>query len=147
MTYTWTKQLSIGNRIIDSTHKEALGIINNIVRSIAARDVAALLEAFELLENGLRAYFVVEKNIAQAVNFDFNQHELAHLHLLNKLHCVKDELTDKSGLWSDDEVENYSHSLWNCLIQHIKKDSQPLKIVLDTHFYDFNPDCGGGATM
>lgn len=136
---TWTKQLSIGNRILDSEHKKLHGIINQIVCSVVARNVAALSEAFELLESCLYDYFAAEENIAQAIDFDFTQHKLAHQHLLNEFHRIKGKLMAKNGMWSDEEGRNYAHSLMNCLIQHITKDGKPLRIVLDTCLYDFNP--------
>lgn len=139
MKCTWTKQLSTGNRILDSEHKKLHGIISQIVCTIATRNVAALSEEFDQLENCLCDYFVVEGNIAQAIGFNFTQHKLAHQHLLDEFQRMRDELTAKNGMWSDDEGENYAHSLMNCLIQHIKKDGKPLKIVLDTCLYDFNP--------
>lgn len=137
--FAWTKQLSIGNRTLDSEHRKLHGIINKIARSIVARDVAALSEAFDLLENCLCAYFVVEENIAQAIHLDFAQHKLAHQCLLNEFQRIRDELTVKNGRWSDDEGGKYAHFLMNYLIQHIRKDGRPLKIVLDTCLYDFNP--------
>ncbi|MDO8292518.1 MAG: hemerythrin family protein [Gallionella sp.] len=136
---TWTKQLSIGNRILDSEHKKLHGIINQIDCSVVARNVAALSEAFELLESCLYDYFAVEENIAQAIGFDFTQHKLAHQHLLNEFQRIKGKLTAKNGMWPDEEGENYAHSLMNCLIQHITQDGKPLRIVLDTCLYDFNP--------
>lgn len=137
--FVWTKQLSIGNRTLDSEHKKLHNVIIRIAYTIVAKDVAALLETFDLLENCLSVYFVVEENIAQAVNFDFAQHKLAHQHLLHEFQRIKNELTVKNGKWSDDEGKNYAHLLMYHLIQHIKKDGWPLKIVLDTYLYDFNP--------
>lgn len=137
--FVWTKQLSIGNRTLDSEHKKLHNIISRIAYYIVARDVVALSEAFDLLENCLCAYFVVEENIARAVNFDFAQHKLAHQHLLHEFQRIRDELTVKNGRWSDDEGESYVYSVLDHLIQHIKKDGRPLKIVLDTCLYDFNP--------
>jgi hemerythrin-like metal-binding protein len=137
--FVWTKQLSIGNRILDSEHKNLHDIVNKIACSILARDVAALSEAFNLLENRLCGYFVVEENIAQAVNFDFVQHKSMHQNLLNEFKRIRVELTVKNGRWSDDEGGHYAHFLMDYLIQHIKRDGRPLKIVLDTCLYDFNP--------
>lgn len=135
----YSKELSIGNRILDSEHKKMHGMIDRIACSIAARDIAALSEALELLEDCLCAYFAVEENIAQSINLDFTQHKLAHQHLLNEFQRIKGKLTAKNGMWSDDEGEGYAHSLMNYLIGHIKEDSGQLKIVLDTCLYDFNP--------
>src|SRR5574340_548530 len=122
--FVWTKQLSIGNRTLDSEHKKLHNVIIRIAYTIVAKDVAALLETFDLLENCLSVYFVVEENIAQAVNFDFAQHKLAHQHLLHEFQRIRNELTVKNGSWSDDEGKNYAHLLMYYLIQHIKKDGR-----------------------
>ena len=143
----FSKELSVGNRILDSEHKKLHGTINEIARSIAAKDNTALLAAFELLENALRAYFVIEENIAQAVDFDFTQHRLAHQGLLNKFQRIKVELIAKNGMSSKFDDECYIDSLRNCLIRHIKVDDKPLKIVLETYFYDFKPDSVVGTPV
>ena len=137
--FIWTKQLSVGNRVLDSEHKKLHGIIDKIASSVVARNVAALPELFELLEDCLCAYFSVEENIARAVNLDFTRHQLAHQRLLDELQRVKEELTAKNGMWSDEEGGDYAYSLMDYLIQHIKEDGRPLKIVLDACLYDFNP--------
>lgn len=139
-----SKELSVGNRILDSEHKNLHNIINVIIGLIIARDVAALLGAFELLENCLRAYFVVEENIAQAINVDFTQHGMAHQGLLNKFQCTKDELMAKNCMLSKDEEGCCIHFLRSCLIHHIKVDTKPFTIVLNTCLYDFKPNCAGG---
>ncbi|MDO8465163.1 MAG: hemerythrin domain-containing protein [Gallionella sp.] len=139
MKMACTKQLSVGNRIIDSAHKEVFGMIDRIAHSIMARDIAALPEAFDLLENCLCVYFSVEENIAQAAHFDFTKHRLAHQNLLNEFQRMKNWLMEKNGAWSRFEEEGCIDSLKNCLVRHIKEDEEPLKIVLNTHFYDFNP--------
>ena len=137
MMSLWRKQLSVGNRILDSEHKNLLGIIKEVSRSIVARDAAASVRGFEQLEDCLCAYFAVEERIAQAVGFDFIQHRLAHRHLLDEAQRVRNELTAGNCMCPGDG--NYARRLMDCLIQHIKEDSRPLKIVLDTHLYDFNP--------
>lgn len=137
--FVWTKQLSVGNRILDSNHKNLLGIIQEISRSIAAGDVAASARGLEQLENCLYAYFAVEEYIAKAINFDFTQHKRAHQSLLNELRCIKGELTAEKGLRSDGDEANYARILMDYLMHHIKEESRPLKIVLDTHYYDLNP--------
>lgn len=147
MTFAWSKELSVGNRIIDSKHKKLHDIINGVIRSIVAKDAAALLETFELLENCLCAYFVVEENIAQALDFNFTQHKLAHQCLLNEFRRIQDELTTKNGVWSKYEEKVYIDSLRHCLIRHIKEDDKPFKAVLDTHLYDFKHSCTGGDSV
>lgn len=133
----FSKELSVGNRILDSEHKKLHNVINGITHSITAKDIAAISEAFDLLENCLGACFAVEENIAQAVGFDFTEHSATHQDLSNEFQRIKNWLMEKNGLWSKFEEKGCIDSLKNCLIRHIKEDGKPLKIVLETHFYDF----------
>lgn len=135
----FSRDMSVGNRILDSEHKKLHDIINEITNSIAAGNVAALSAAFELLENGLCAYFVVEEGIAQALDFDFNQHKLAHQNLLQKFLYAKDGLMANNGGWSKSEKKDYIVYLRGCLVRHIKEDDKPFKIALSAQFYDFKP--------
>lgn len=127
---------SVGNKLIDSEHKKLRNIINGIASIIAAGKLTALSEKFELLEHSLCAYFVIEETIAQALNFDFKQHKLAHQYLLNSFKRIKDELMAKNGMWSKFEEEGYIYSLIVYLDRHIKVDSNSFKVVLDTQPYN-----------
>lgn len=121
---------SVGNRILDSERMNLYDIIDGIDSLIVARDVAALSEAFELLEDRLRVYFVVEENIAQMASFDFTQRRLAHQRLLNEFQRIKNGLMAKNGIWTKFEKEGYVNSLKKCLIRHIAEDGKPLEAVL-----------------
>lgn len=136
----FSKEFSVGNRILDSEHKKLHDIINTIAASIKARDVVALSAGFELLENCLHAYFVAEENIAQAVGFDFNQHRVAHQDLMYKFQSLKNELTAKNLVFSEHEEASYIHTLCRHLKLHVLLESAPLELVLSTHFYDLKPD-------
>lgn len=133
----WTGELSVGNRLIDSEHKKLHDAINRVKHLVAAKNVAALAEAFEQLESGLRACFDVEERLARAVNFDFTQHRLAHQHMLSEMRHIRGGL--EAGNCTCPGGEDYVRCLMDCLIRHIKEDGRSLKVVLDTHLYDFNP--------
>ena len=139
MDILWMKQMSVGNRIIDSAHKELLGMVNRIGHMIRVKDCSDISEEFKLLEDRLCAYFAVEENIAQAVKFSFTQHKLAHQSLLNQIQCTRDDLAAMNGIWSDGEKEMRCYFLVNCLVQHFDEESAQMKVVLDTHFYDLKP--------
>lgn len=135
----WTSELSVGNRVLDTKHKNLHGIIREMAHLVVARDVADLPVVFDLLENCWRGCFTIEENIARAVGFDFAQHRQAHQQLLEEFRRMKGELISRNGRWTDDEGKGYASSMMHCLTRHIKEDSRQLKIVLDTHLYDFNP--------
>ena len=140
MITIWTNHLSVGNKIIDSAHEDILNLINRVDRLLEARDGAALTETFELLENCLCVYFEVEEKIAQAINFDFTQHKITHQRLLDDFQRRKNILAAKNGIWSDVEGKAFTIYLAKSFVQHINSEGKPMKIVLDTHYYDFQPD-------
>jgi hemerythrin-like metal-binding protein len=139
MDFSYTKQLSIGNKIIDSAHEKILNMVNRIEYLIKVRDCHALSERFNLLEDYLSDYFLIEEGIAQAINFPFTQHDVAHQYLLNKVQQTKNELVANNGMWSDTTAKHYSKLLRDCLSKHIKVESKPIKIMLVNRFYDFRP--------
>jgi len=139
MDFSYTKQMSIGNRIIDSAHEKILDMINRIEHLIKECDCHALSETFNLLEEHLSDYFLVEEGIAQAINFPFTEHDIAHQHLLNKVQQSKNDLVASNGMWSNTTAKHHSNLLRDCLSTHIKVESEPIKLMLVTRFYDFKP--------
>jgi hemerythrin-like metal-binding protein len=139
MDFSYRKRLSIGNRVIDTAHEKILHMVNRIEYLIEVRDCHALSETFNLLEDYLSDYFLAEEGIAQAINFPFTQHDVAHQYLLNKVQQTKNELAANDGMWSDTTAKHYSKLLRDCLSKHIKVESKPIKIMLVNRFYDFSP--------
>lgn len=140
MRLRWTKQLSVGNAVIDSEHKNLISIANNVRRAIRARDSSILLQELEHLEDWLYVHFANEGKIAQAVNFDFSQHKLAQQCWLNELWFLRDELVGKNSLWSDDEIEYCSLFLSDWMIDgHIISLDMQMKPVLQAYDYNLLP--------
>jgi len=139
MDFSYTKQMSIGNRIIDSAHEKILDMINRIEHFITIGDCHALSKTFNLLEDHLSDYFLVEEGIAQAINFPFADHNIAHQNLLNKVQQSKNDLVASNGMWSNTTAKHYSNLLSDSLSTHIEVESEQIKIMLATRFYDFKP--------
>lgn len=147
MRLRWTKQLSVGNAIIDSEHRNLISIANNVRRAIKARDSSTLSQEVEHLEDWLYVHFANEGMIAQSVNFDFSQHKLAQQYWLKELWFLRDALAGKNGLWSDDAIEHFSHFLSDWMIDgHIISLDMLMKPVLQTYDYNFLPSMTGEAT-
>ena len=139
MGLAWSERLSVGNAMIDSDHKKLLNMINDVEHAIRTRDGAALLQAFKLLEDGVRVHFVTEENLARAVNFPFTQNTPEHLYVQKEFQHIKDELVDKNGVWSESAAEYYSHFLSEWMIGHILEEDMLMKPVLQNYPYDFKP--------
>lgn len=140
MIVVWTNHLSLGNRAIDSAHEHIFSTINRVGDLVEARDGAALKETLKMLEISLRACFEVEAKIAHAIKVDFTQHNVAHRRLLNDLQGLRNILAEKKDMWPGREVEAFAVPWAKRFTQHIQVEGESLKIVLNTHFYDFEPD-------
>jgi hemerythrin-like metal-binding protein len=92
MKLAWTEQLSVGNAVIDSDHKNLINMVGDIVHAIGARNHHTLAKAFELFERWLSAHFANEEHIARAIKFDFSKHKPAQLFSLKEILHLRDEL-------------------------------------------------------
>lgn len=144
MKLVWTKQLSVGNAVIDSDHKNLIAVVNGIERAIRARDYSVISQAFELLEGWLCVHFANEEKIARAVNLDFFKCRQAQQYSLTELQHFKDELVAKKGLWCESAIKHYSHFLRRWMTEHIIKVDMPMKPMLQTYDYKFWPGCKEG---
>lgn len=140
MELAWSRDLSVGNAVIDSEHRDLLRMIDEVERAIRVRDGAALLRAFDLLEDAVGVHFSDEEKIAQAIGFDFTQNKLEHEYVQKELRHMKGELVAKEGLWSESAAAHYSYFLSEWMIQHILQEDMLMKPVLQSYPYDFKPD-------
>lgn len=144
MKLLWSKQLSIGNVIIDSEHRNLISLVNDIIRAIEARIDSDLAQAFEQLEQALRVHFTNEEKIAQAIGFDFSRHSLAQQYGLKELQFLRNELVGGNGSWSENAVEHFTHFLKNWMIdEHIIGLDMQMRPVLQTYDYEFWPNLRG----
>lgn len=146
MKLVWTKELSVGNAVIDSDHKNLIAVVNGIERAIRARDYSVISQAFELLEGWLCIHFANEEKIARAVKFDFSKHKHAQQYSLKELQHFKDGLVAKKGLWCESAIEHYAHFLRDWITEYISKVDMPMKPMLQARDYNFWPGCKEGET-
>ncbi len=142
MALIWKNHLSVGNAVLDLEHKNLIGMINNIEYLINKNDIHALLRAIESLKNCAQAHFANEARFARTLNFHFEQHELAHRHLLKKLESTLSQLVGGDMLneaWCEYAMGHYPIFLRDWFIEHISGEDMRLKPVLQSYPYDFNP--------
>ena len=142
MKLIWTKQLSVGNAVIDSDHKNLIAIINDIKRVIGTKDHSAISQAFEFLEGWLCVHFKNEEKIALAAYLDFSKYKQAQHYSLKELQHLRDELVAKQGIWSESATRHYSDFLMRWMNEHINKVDMPMKPRLQTLDYLFWPGSG-----
>lgn len=136
----WTDELSVGNAIIDSEHRNLLNMVSGLVHAIKTRDNPALRQAFKMLEDWLCAHFANEEKIAQAIDFPFPRAKQAQQYSLKELQHLRDELIAKDGSWSESATEHYANYLKNWIVdEHIVKLDMQMKPVLQKYPYNFLP--------
>ena len=143
MALAWSGELSVGNAMMDSDHKNLFDIVNNIVHAIRIRDhYSTLPQSFERLEHSLCVHFSNEENMAHAINFPFTKNEQEHKHVLRALRLMRDAvvvMAAKNGIWSDEAAGHYAKFLRDWLTDHIINEDMLMKPMLQTYPYDFNP--------
>ena len=139
MDMTWSRQMSVGNKSIDSEHKVLLNMVNDIEQAIRSRDASALSQAFKLFEASVRTHFNNEERIAKAINFPFEEHKLEHQYVLDELQTMMNELSPRDGRWSESAVEYYYSFLSEWAVTHVGEDDMRMKATLETYPYDFKP--------
>jgi hemerythrin-like metal-binding protein len=143
MILIWKEHLSVGNAMLDSEHKNLIGMINGLEYKIDHNDVSALLKAIELFKHSARAHFANEARFAQALGLDFEQHDLAHQYLLKELHTTFDELASRAAMpddtWCKYAMEHYPKLLRDWFIEHITGEDMKMKPVLQSYPCDFKP--------
>lgn len=143
MALIWKEHLSVGNALLDSEHKNLLGLINGIEYKIDHNDVPDLLKAIELLKRSAQAHFANEARFAQALNLDFEQHGLAHQHLLKELDTTFAELESRvvtpDDAWCKYAMEHYPKLLRDWFIEHITGEDMKMKPALQSYPCDFKP--------
>lgn len=137
--FAWSEQMSVGNAILDSEHRNLINKINNLLRTIEAGNATALPDAFEQLETWLLVHFENEEMFAESIGLGFEQHELAHQRLLDELRCWKDELAASNWTISDSKTKLHYQALHNWLIGHITEDDMQMKQAFETCQYEYIP--------
>lgn len=137
--FAWSEQLSVGNAILDSEHRNLISKINNITRMIEAGEAAALPGAFEMLETWLMVHFENERMFAQSFDLDFEQHELAHQGLLDELRRWRDELAAKNWAAPNSRTKSHYQLLHDRFIKHLAEDDMQMKPAFWNCRYDYIP--------
>ncbi|MFZ2524220.1 MAG: hemerythrin family protein [Candidatus Ferrigenium altingense] len=135
----WSRQLSIGNVVIDAEHRNLIRIVNDAIRAVESRDCLTLLQELEHLESWLRTHGTHEETIAQSVNFPIAMLKSAQQYSQNTFRHLKDEMEGQYGRWSDNTVVYLSHLLQTWVIGHITAVDMPMKSLLQTCDYHFWP--------
>ena len=139
MALIWKKHLSVGNAMLDTDHKNLLGMVNCIEYAVNTKDLAALLKMMESFKANVDTHFTNEARFAQAFNYSFTQHELAHRHFQGELQQTINELAVKIGTWPEYVMDYYPQFLRDWLIEHISCEDMKMKPVLQSYPYNFKP--------
>jgi hemerythrin len=144
MKLTWSKQMSVGNKTLDSEHRKIFNLVNEVDRAIQTKDSVRFAEALVALEAATRKHFANEARLAQAIDYPFERHHLEHQYILKEMRLVKNELANFKGKWSESIAEHYFQFLSTWAVVHIDEDDMKMKTMLETFPYDLRPDAIAG---
>lgn len=131
--------MSIGNAILDSDHKELLGLIREIDCAIKARDHSALSQAVRQLSACMNRNSLNEELLANSLHIPFALHKTAHQNMRDKIVLIRHQII-KDGVVAM-HTEQYAQFLQDWLINHLAdENTQLMKSVLQSCPYDFKVD-------
>lgn len=136
MDMMWTEQLSVGNAILDSDHKEMLGLIIDIGCITKAKDRSVLAQAFKLLKGCMDRHFLNEELFAHALNIPFAKHQQDYQNMRAEIDFTIREI-EKDNAVTVYEMGRYAQLLRDWLIKHIVEEDMLMKPALQTRPYDF----------
>lgn len=139
MKLQWSDSLSIGNAMIDSDHRNLLGMMSTVEHALRSGDGPILSQAFQRLIVCVGIHFANEERLAQAIDLPLDNHRRLNQYLQQELEHMRIELEAKRGIWSEGAIEHFAHSLRNWMAAHIGRDERLLKSALATQPYDFKP--------
>lgn len=141
MSLLWCDQFSVGNNVIDSDHKYLIETINRVEQSVGRKNRCELAAAFDALKQYSRAHFDREEKIAIAIGYKQVPHlNQSHQNLLIQLDQLRGE-TDALGLeWPSDAADHFTSFLRDWLINHVIREDQLMKPILQTYSPNFFPE-------
>jgi len=139
MELQWSDNLSVGNALMDSDHRNLFGMIGTVDHALRSGNSQILSQAFQRLVVSVGIHFANEERLAQVIDLPFDSHKKLNLYLQQELEHMRSELDAKDGLWSEGAVEHFSHSLRNWMAAHLGRDERLLKPVLSAQPYDLKP--------
>lgn len=137
MALVWSSELSVGNAIIDSEHRNLIVMVSGLEAAIKAKDGSSLSQELEQIEYWLCAHFKNEKRIASAVGLDLTRIESVHRNLLEEFHRVRDKLDAMGDMWSDKVARQCYQHLCDWITGHVVKEDMLMKPTLKKHEYNF----------
>lgn len=136
MDLVWTEQLSVGNAILDSDHKQLMGLAKDIDCVSKARDYSAVSRALKRLNACMNQHFLNEQLFAYALNIPFAMHMTAHQNMLAEIDLTRHEV-EKDGAAAIYVMEHCAQFLRDWLIKHLTDEDLLMRPLLQTYPYNF----------
>lgn len=131
ISFQWTKDISVGNDLIDNQHKKLLAQINKIVESLVfGVDQKKLEDIIAFFDEYINEHFSYEEEYMKKINYPhLEEHKKMHQDFINNYIKFKSEFNkdiDKEKIIF--EIENYIGKWW---IEHIGKEDKKYQLFLE----------------
>lgn len=144
MKISWTDQLSVGNALIDSDHRNLITVLNRMSSAIEDGRRVDLSVAFELLEAYMQIHVQNEERIADAIGYSFAEDSLALAQLMGEMKYMINKLVTTYSEWPEKVVSLYTGYLFEWIDEHINKVNMQMKPALEEVPYEFIPGMSKG---
>jgi len=140
MPLLWRDQLSVGNNVIDEDHKYLIEVINQVEKSLAAKNRSELAKDLDSLTQYSLLHFEREERIAKAVGYAQVEHlNQSHANLMKNLDEVRGAFDAAGQEWSPETVGHFTKFLREWLIDHVIKEDLLMKPLMQKYSPAFDP--------
>lgn len=121
--FKWTKEMSVGNEIIDSQHKRLLSQVNEIINALAfGVNSNQVKSALDFFDQYITEHFKFEEEYMKEMNFpDLDEHIKYHQDFVQKYFDFKEKFSQIPPEELILEIEEYLGNWW---IEHIGKEDK-----------------------
>lgn len=128
MPLHWTKNLEIGDPVVDSEHRYLVQLINNLNEQYTSgRAETCLTQVFNHLVNYVRVHFDNEEALMEAINYPgLQQHKMKHKELMTQAMGLSDQYLENENTITAETVA----FLEKWAVEHIAEADMKIKDFL-----------------
>lgn len=133
MAFNWSKDMEVGNTLLDSEHKELLAKINDFMSACSqGKGRSEILNTLQFLKNYTKTHLEHEEELQRKSGYpDYQNHRKLHQKFVDEVNRLEKQFSQSGE--SIVMVGEINLHLGNWFISHIKNEDTKLTAYLKDH--------------
>lgn len=133
MPFIWSKDMEVGNPLLDSEHQELLEKINDFMSACSqGKGRSEILSTIQFLKNYTKTHLEHEEELQRKSGYpDYQNHKRLHQKFVDEVNRLEKQFSQQGETIV--MVGEINQQLGNWLISHIKTEDTKLTAFLNSH--------------